>query len=151
MEQALQEVPLKSGVALRTIYNPMYAQGEMLSSFQIGLRSFGQAVQAALITLGDQPQMERQVIRAVIDAYIAARPTLVIPSCRMRRGHPWLIDRSCWQAALSVQPPHTLRDFLQTQADKIHYVPVESESIFQDLDTPDDYKRFCPVNPDEEM
>jgi molybdenum cofactor cytidylyltransferase len=40
---------------VRTVYNPAYARGEMLSSIQAGLSALNSQPRAALIGLGDQP------------------------------------------------------------------------------------------------
>ncbi len=147
VEEALKDLLLPPDVFLRAVYNPGYAEGEMLSSFQVGLASLGVEVQAALIVLGDQPQIQEQVILKVIEVYRDSSSPLVVPSYRMRRGHPWLIDRSLWPSALHLQPAQTLRDFLQFHASRIRYVVVETDTIFQDLDTRDDYRRFRPPDP----
>jgi len=68
----------------------------------------------------------------------------MIPSYQMRRGHPWMLDRSLWAAALELRLPTTLRDFLNQHASLIHYLPVDTVSVLQDLDTPGDYERFRP-------
>jgi molybdenum cofactor cytidylyltransferase len=143
VEITVQQIAIP-GVTIRTVYNPGYAQGEMLSSLQVGLSHLGDKVEAALITLGDQPQIQARVIRSVIDIYQDTDFPLIVPSYKMRRGHPWLIDRSLWRIAMSLQPPFTLRDFLTSYASQIRYVNVDTESILQDLDTPADYDRFCP-------
>ncbi len=144
VEYALEALPVPDGVSLRIVFNPAFAKGEMLSSFQAGLLELGENVRAVLVALGDQPQIEAEVIRTVMEEYHNSHSPLVIPSFRMRRGHPWLVDRSFWQEVLALRPPQTLRDFQQTHADLIHYALVETSTILADLDTPDDYQRVAP-------
>lgn len=146
VELALQELPAL-GVTIRTVYNPGFAEGEMLSSFQVGLAQLGEETLAALVVLGDQPQIQEQVIQHLINTYCESDAPLVVPSYQMRRGHPWLVDRSLWSSALSLRPPETLRDFLQSQSSRIRYVNVDTDTIFQDLDTPGDYLHSKPGNP----
>ena len=43
---------------LRIVYNPNYALGGMVSSIQAGLAALGPGIPAALIGLGDQPQVK---------------------------------------------------------------------------------------------
>jgi molybdenum cofactor cytidylyltransferase len=140
VEAALQGLPA------RPVFNPDYHQGEMISTFQTGLAALSGAARAALVALGDQPQIEAWVVESVISAYQSSQAQLVVPSFRMRRGHPWLLDRSLWQEALALTNPATLRDFLNQQASRIHYVSVDSPSILMDLDTPDDYAALRPGN-----
>jgi molybdenum cofactor cytidylyltransferase len=125
---------------LRFIYNPNYATGEMLSSIQAGLAAARTDCDAALIVLGDQPQIEKRVVEQVIAAH---RPgTVVIPSFNQRGGHPILIDRACWPEVLAL--PHTtnLREVLRAHVGWLRYIEVDTESVLRDIDTPEDYDRM---------
>lgn len=129
---------------IRRIYNEGYASGEMLSSLQCGLRVMSPQVQATLIGLGDQPQVEEGSVRRVCEAYWESHPGLVIPSFQMRRGHPWLVARPLWSEILQMNPPESPRDFLNGHAGEIRYVVVDTPSILADLDTPEDYQKSRP-------
>ncbi len=133
---------VKQGVKLA--HNPDYASGEMLSSFQVGLQSAAVESQAALLALGDQPQMELAVVRSVVRAYTTRQPRILIPSYQMQRGHPGVVSRELWGEILSMTSPATLRDFFNTHAADISYLDVTAETVIQDLDTPEDYERFRP-------
>ncbi len=125
-------------------YNPDYANGEMLTSVKAGLKALDQKSQAALIALGDQPQIQRHVIERLIEAYRISGSKIVVPSYRMRRGHPWLVDRMLWSQILAIAAPLTLRDFLEEQSGLIEYLTVDNGSILSDLDTPQDYLQEKP-------
>ncbi len=129
---------------IRRIYNEDYANGEMLSSLQCGLRAMPDQVQAALIGLGDQPQVQEQSVRRICAAYQESQSSLVVPSFQMRRGHPWLVARPLWDELLQMKSPESPRDFLNRHANDIHYVEIDSPSILADLDTPDDYQKSRP-------
>ncbi|OGO12559.1 MAG: hypothetical protein A2Y53_09055 [Chloroflexi bacterium RBG_16_47_49] len=126
------------------VFNPDFANGEMISSVQVGIRSLLGNSEAALIVLGDQPQLEVSVVQTIIEIYITNRSKIIVPSYQMHRGHPCLIDKSLWGQLLDLKPPHTLRDYLNQYQDDILYVNVDTPSVIQDLDTPDDYKKFYP-------
>jgi molybdenum cofactor cytidylyltransferase len=136
LDELLQKYPLQ------VCYNPDYAEGEMLSSLQCGLKVLGEQVEAVLIMLGDQPQVQVEVVKGLIRAFREGGHAMVVPSFRMRRGHPWIIRRDLWTQVLSLQPPATLRDFLNEQAGLIQYLEVETSSILADIDTPEDYHRY---------
>jgi molybdenum cofactor cytidylyltransferase len=138
----LQVVTALSALPVRTLHNSDYAGGEMLSSCQIGLNALGLHITAALIVLGDQPQIEVGVVKSLLGVFEKDCPLLVVPSYQMHRGHPWLAARPLWPAMLALHAPQTLRDFFVQNAALITYVPVETDSILQDLDTPADYERF---------
>jgi molybdenum cofactor cytidylyltransferase len=135
---ALQDQPVQ------LVRNPSSSEEDMLDSLQLGLSSLDKRVQAALVVLGDQPQIEENVVVRILTEYLLSHPPLVVPSYQMRRGHPWLIDRQLFSAVLEMYPPETLRDFLRAHKDLIRYIVVETSSILQDLDTPEDYQHYRP-------
>lgn len=129
---------------VRTIYNQDFANGEMLSSLQCGFRAMVDQSRATLIGLGDQPQVQVEVVRRVCEAYRENKSQLIVPSFQMRRGHPWLVDHPLWNELLEMHSPESPRDFLNRHANEIHYVEVDTPSILADLDTPDDYQKSRP-------
>jgi molybdenum cofactor cytidylyltransferase len=138
VEKVIEPYPVQK------IYNGNYEAGEMLSSLQLGLRSLSNQVQAALIGLGDQPQVQARTVRLVCEAYRESQSRLVVPSFQMRRGHPWLVATPLWNEVLKLEPPESPRDFLNRHATDIHYVEVDTSSILTDLDTPEDYQKTHP-------
>lgn len=139
-----EQVKRLVGDSARTVFNPDYARGEMLSSVQAGLAGLKPEVEAVLIGLGDQPQVREGSVRLVMEGYRKSGASIVVPSFQMRRGHPWLVARPHWEQILNMQFPASLRDFLNARADEIHYVEINDDSILQDLDTPEDYLKSRP-------
>jgi molybdenum cofactor cytidylyltransferase len=129
---------------VQRVHNSDHASGEMLSSLQCGLRALTDETEAALIGLGDQPQVEARTVRLVCDSFRDHPSGLVVPSFNMRRGHPWLVARSLWGELLNMQPQASPRDFLNRHAAQIQYVETDTSSILADLDTPQDYRRARP-------
>jgi len=130
---------------VRYILNKDFADGEMLASVKVALRAMEQEnTVAALIVLGDQPQIEVNVVKAIIDTYKLSRSAIVVPSYQSHRGHPWLVGKILWKEILDLKPPDTLRNFLSKNQDLIFHVEVKSSSILTDIDTPDDYARYHP-------
>lgn len=138
----LQEGPYKD--KLRLVYNELFERQEMLTSFQCGLRALGDPITAALVCLGDQPQIEPSVVEGLLDAYRHTSAALIVPSYRMRRGHPWLLGRAFWREVLALGPQDSLRDFLNRHQRDINYLEVDTESVLMDLDTPADYRAARP-------
>jgi molybdenum cofactor cytidylyltransferase len=138
VETALAEV------SVRKVFNPRYQQDNMAYSLQAGLSSLPSGIHSALVVLGDQPQIQVKVVKTLLDAKAGTDAPLLVPSYNMRRGHPWLINRSLWNQVMAIRHPQTLRDLLHQQKDRIEYVLVDSASILSDLDTPSDYARQRP-------
>jgi molybdenum cofactor cytidylyltransferase len=132
--------------AVGSTQNADYTKGEMLSSLQAGLRVLraNPSAEAALICLGDQPQVQEGSVRAVVSRFIETGAGLVVPSYQMRRGHPWLVARPLWEEILQMESPQSPRDFLNRHASEIEYVNVDNASILADLDTFEDYLKSRP-------
>ena len=138
IEEAVKKYPV------RAIYNEDHADGEMLSSLQCGLRALKPEAGAALIALGDQPQVQERSVRMVCEAFREVKSNLVVPSYEMKRGHPWLVARPLWDELLEMKSPQSPRDFLNAHKNEIHYVNTDDLNILADLDTPSDYRKWQP-------
>lgn len=126
--------------------NPRFADGNMVHSLQIGLEKLQLlGCSAALLALGDQPQMQVATVKQVIKAGEQHPGQLILPSYQMKRGHPWIIPSALWENLLNLPDTHTMRDFINGQAETIHYEVVDTDSIFADLDTPEEYQREKPM------
>ena len=132
------------GLPASPVFNPRFAEGEMASSLQVGLSALPEECQAALVVLGDQPQIELATVQGVMQRFRRTQSLLVVPSYHMHRGHPWLIARALWPAVLALKPGETMRDLLNAFAEQIDYLPVETATILHDLDTQEDYQRHRP-------
>lgn len=128
----------------RSVYNDKYASGEMISSLQCGLRAQTPEAAAILVGLGDQPQVQERTVRSICAAFHETRSEIIVPSFRMKRGHPWLVARPLWNEILNMKLPQTPRDFLNAHADDICYINVDDPHILADLDTPEDYRKSQP-------
>lgn len=129
---------------LKIAFNESFEPEEMLYSISCGLNALNPSTNAALITLGDQPQIQGEIVRKICFAYIKSKAMLVIPSYRMRRGHPWLISQPLWSQFIQIKSPSTPHDFLEQYKEEILYVNVDNPSILQDIDTLEDYEKWKP-------
>jgi molybdenum cofactor cytidylyltransferase len=142
MKPAIEQIAAQLNV--RVVHNENFETGEMLGSIQCGLKVLPADANAALICLGDQPQIEEVSVHSVCEAFYKNGAPLVVPSYQMRRGHPWLVARPLWSAVLDLDVDQSPRDFLKRHAAEIEYVQLDAPSIIEDLDTPEDYLKFKP-------
>jgi molybdenum cofactor cytidylyltransferase len=124
--------------SFRAVRNPDYRAGEMLTSVQVGLRAMHAATAAALLCLGDQPQMSVKTVLAILEASREDHwERIIVPSYQGRGGHPILLPRGVWA---SVWETHgTLRDAMTLNRGAIRYLDVDTATVLADLDTPEDY------------
>jgi len=124
--------------SVRFVFNPDFENSELARSLQLGLQTVPAGCLAALVALGDQPQLEPAVVRAVLQRWRETQAPVVAPVYQQRRGHPLLFDRSAWPGVLSLPPEANPREFVQS-ARHIEFVEVVTDSILRDIDTPEDY------------
>jgi len=142
MEEVLRQCKKRHPV--RSIYNEEYQTGEMLSSIQCGLKNMNDTVEAALIGLGDQPQVLESTVQLLKESFLHSKSLLIVPSYLMRRGHPWLVARPLWMELSLMDHTQTPRDFLNGHSEEVLYLNLETPSILADLDTLEDYRSARP-------
>jgi len=137
MEAALRGAPVQ------IVRNRDFAQREMLSSYQTGVRHLRQtrsACSGALLALGDQPHVPGALIARIIAQARRSPSHIVVPSFEMRRGHPFYLPDHLWNELLALGPDDTLRTLMRHHDAHIVYVEVDTDAILRDLDTPADYQ-----------
>jgi molybdenum cofactor cytidylyltransferase len=136
---------LKNDFPVTPVYNPDHEKSGMLSSILAGLNAIPEDAEAVLIGLGDQPQVEVATVKSIIKLFRQSKPEIIIPSYDNRRGHPILLASTMVQELKTLEPKYTLRDFLNIHQGEITYISA-GISILQDLDTPQDYKKYLSKN-----
>ncbi len=120
--------------------NDAYREG-MFSSVLCGLRHLPGDADAVLMALGDQPQIELRVVQAVVRAYREGDRGIVIPISGGKRGHPVLINLSCYRGEiLNLSGDEGLKPVMRGHPHDTLEVPVDDEGILRDLDTLKDYR-----------
>ena len=125
-----------------TVNNPRYAEGEMLSSLQTAVAQLPQSTAAVLVMLADQPMVEPQTINSILQAYWQGWGDIIAPTYNGQQGNPVLIDRRYFKELLALPAGAAPRDLLKRH--EVFNVPVQSKSVLQDIDEPEDYKRYKP-------
>lgn len=126
-------------------YNPDFATGEMISSLQVAVRGLHPDRAAVLVMLADQPQVEPAIIDQLLDAYAESGAALVAPQFNGQRGNPVIIDRSLFPELLALPVGEAPRALLRRHAERLQLVEVGSPAILQDIDNPDQYRRWRPT------
>lgn len=128
------------GKPVEFCHNREHARG-MLSSVMCGFRSLPEDANAALVFLGDQPEISPQVTDAVIEAYNGDIKGIVIPVHQHRRGHPLLVDLKYRNEIDRLDLEKGLRSLMHLFPEDVLEVDVEEPGILVDIDTREDYSR----------
>ncbi len=117
---------------------------DMRASVELGLERLAEGLEptALLLTPGDIPGLMREAVARVIEASIGSPGRIIVPRHAGRRGHPLLLP---WPLATEIprlRPGVGINTLLADHSELIHFVEIEDPGLFEDLDTPDDYRRW---------
>ncbi|HEX6231447.1 MAG TPA: nucleotidyltransferase family protein [Actinomycetota bacterium] len=134
---AVEEALRLPGGAL-VVRNRDHAEG-LSTSLATGLRALGREHAAAVVILGDQPEIEASSIRAVVGAYRETGARVVQASYRGTADHPVLLDRRAWPEVLAVTGDRGAREVIASHPEWVHRVELDRDPP-RDVDTPADYE-----------
>ena len=140
LAQALPGAGETPAPAVRAVFNPKYAEAEMARSVDAGLNALPENILAALIVLGDQPQLRPEVVGALLQRWRETQAPVVAPFYQGQRGNPVLLDRAVWPLVRALSDSANPRQLFQA-AGRMERVEVADDTILRDLDTPEDYAR----------
>ena len=120
--------------------NENYLNG-MLSSAICGFRALPVEARAALIFLGDQPQIPFQATDFVTEGWKQSGKGIVMPVFNGRRGHPVLIETRFKAEIEKLDPNKGLRALAQKFNNEVYEVECDIPEILRDIDTPEEYEK----------
>ncbi|MBC8248398.1 MAG: TIGR01457 family HAD-type hydrolase, partial [Anaerolineales bacterium] len=127
------------GRPVQVVVNEKWKSG-LSSSVRAGLAAVKPEVGAALFVLADQPGVTAEVIAKLVERYRETRASIVVPTYRGRRGNPVLFDRALFAELMKVKGDQGGRQLIAEHGDQVEEIEVQTEAIFTDIDTPDDYQ-----------
>ncbi|HXZ03103.1 MAG TPA: molybdopterin-binding/glycosyltransferase family 2 protein [Stellaceae bacterium] len=125
-----------AGLAARFVHNPDHAQG-LSTSVKRGLAALPDAVDGAVICLGDMPMVTAAVIDRLIGAFnpVEGR-VLCVPTRRGKRGNPVLLGKQLFAELATVSGDVGARDLIAAHPELVAEVEMESDAVLTDIDTP---------------
>ena len=91
----------------------------------------------ALVCLGDMPLIDAKLLDRLIEAFEPDRGHLItVPVSDGRRGNPVLWSRRFFRELMTLDGDVGARHLIARHAEAVAEVPVEGESAFLDIDTP---------------
>ncbi len=120
------------------VVNPDFALGQS-TSLRAGLLALDDQVDAALVLLGDQPQVSAATIDALVTASKANPATIVQPLYGGVPGNPALFKRPSFVELLAIDGDRGARDVIRRKGDAVLRVPFPGLTPPLDVDTVEDY------------
>ncbi len=127
------------GDRIQIVVNPDWADGQATSvhSAVRALRTQAAPYSAAVFLLADQPEVTPAVVDALVEKHRVTLAPLVAPLYRGQRGNPVLFDRDVFDALLALRGDVGGRPLLQTYAEEVVTVAVDSP-LPRDIDQMED-------------
>jgi len=120
------------------VVDERYAEGQG-TSLASGIRALPDDVDAAVILLGDQPEIESRVIDRVVAARQSSGASIVMAEYGLERGHPVLFGREHFAALMELNGDQGGKEIIRLHTDNVAVVPADRESVPPDIDTRDDW------------
>jgi len=127
------------------VNNPRWTDGR-IASIRAGIKALYSGAEGFFLSHADMPFIDPAVYRNLSEAVKARQsagfpPSLVFPSMEGKKGHPVFFPSDFIPAILATRQAESLK----TAVGCLRQVNVETtcEGIFEDIDSPQDYKRLC--------
>lgn len=132
-----------AGAGVQFAINREYTKG-MLSSLKTGLPLVSPRCDGVLVTLVDQPMVGPDVINPLVISFGDYEKRISIPTYEGKHGHPIVISREFEDEIMKIDDadPEGLKAIINAHRNEIQEVPVQSSSILDDIDSPEDYARL---------
>lgn len=135
--------PLLQDLTLALVTNPN-PDASPISSQRLGLQSLSGQTDAVLMALADQPLIDAQDIRQLINAF-NQRPEgtdLLFPRVQGQPGNPVIFTTAVRNAMLACPPEVGCKQWRQQHAPLAHAFDCDNPHFVQDLDTPEDIEKL---------
>jgi molybdenum cofactor cytidylyltransferase len=127
---------------ITTIVNKEYLKGQS-SSLQLGISALPEDCDAAIVILGDMPDISPTLINQLIKNYNPNdNKSIIIPTYKNRKGNPVLIDREFFPEILSIKGDKGAKDIIEANKKYISEIPQKNSKIIEDIDTKEDLANY---------
>ena len=137
-EEVVAALTLPPGA--RAVVNDRHSEGQA-TSLAAGLAAMPDDAGAALVLLGDQPEVRPDAIRAVVAARRPGGPPMLRAAYRGRPGHPVLLERVLWSDVAGLRGEGGGRVLAARDPGALGLVEVGGDPP-EDVDTPADHARL---------
>jgi nicotine blue oxidoreductase len=137
-EEVAAALSLPPGVTIAV--NPLHAQGQS-TSLRAGLAGMPDRVAAAVVLLGDQPELRADAVRAVVEAQARSAAPILRAAYGGRAAHPVVLARAVWDEAAAQRGDSGARALISAHSGEVELVEVGGDPP-QDIDTPADLERL---------
>ncbi len=121
------------------VENSAHAQG-LSGSLKRGIEALPDDIDAAVVCLGDMPDLKATEIEKLIAAFDPSEGrTICVPTFRGKRGNPVLFARRFFAEITDVDGDTGAKHLIGANQESVVEVEMETDAILKDVDTPEAY------------
>lgn len=118
-------------------HNPEYTDG-LSTSLKTGLKALPEDIDGVIVCLGDMPLIEANQLDQIMETFNPTEgQSICVPIYGRKRGNPVLWGKQYIAEILAISGDTGARHLLEEHADRVIEVPIDSDSIIFDIDTPE--------------
>jgi molybdenum cofactor cytidylyltransferase len=144
-ETAIRSAVEFCALPVHLLRNPDPSRGQLSSLHEALDYLTRRGPRALLVAPVDLPLIEPETVRAVIAAWTRSAAPIVRPSWRGRHGHPVLFDARVLSELRAADLSFGARSVVRAHAAELCDVEIDDAGAYQDIDTPEDYRRVFGV------
>ena len=136
--QSLSDLPIKC-------VRNLHPDDGIAASLRIGLASLPNDLAAFVVGLADQPLIDAQDVRDLLQAY-QARPKhsqAVVPMVGEQRGNPVIFSAQVKAEILAGNSQFGGREWQNAHPDQVYFYQTQNDHYFRDIDTEEDMVKFA--------
>lgn len=130
-----------AGLPVDTARNPEHREG-MGASIRAGIRALPQGCGAVLVVLGDQPEVDAELMDRVLEADPAGSAAVVAPVYREGQGNPVLFRASVFGELLELEGDRGARSVVERDPARVLRLAID-RPMPRDVDTAADLRRLA--------
>lgn len=138
------QATLTAPESLQWVRNPEPDAGQG-GSTRCGLAALPTDLDGVLVALADQPLLQAQDVRAILDAWTERAPDieLVLPAHQGQPGHPLVFGPAVRRTVAAGQADAGVREWRRTHAAQVQALPLDHARCTTDIDTEADIARLA--------
>lgn len=118
-------------------HNPDYDMG-LCTSLKVGIKSLHADCDGVMVCLGDMPYISSKSYDALLDAF--EKGHIIVPTSHGKIGNPLVFSSEFFKDFEILEGDKGARGLLKKYPEKVIKVDLNTDAIFDDIDTPQSYQ-----------
>ncbi|MBE0478124.1 nucleotidyltransferase family protein [Candidatus Aerophobetes bacterium] len=138
IENKIVDLNLKTKI----IINREYKKGQ-LCSLRVNIKKVSPDCEGIMLTLVDHPLVNKKTYRLLKEKFSREKDKIIIPAYKGKWGHPVIFSSLFFPDLMKAPLNQGARYVVKSYSEKITLLPVEDKGVILNIDTPENYQKFC--------